>query len=102
MSQLLVAKWRDGVDTVEKVFSGWETKFSTAADAFHARRREEPRRLSAKDHGASYRHCEASQSWSRPKIEFCEILDVVRFSTFSTVSVNFCRDCTKSARLKDS
>jgi hypothetical protein len=38
------------------------------------------------DHGASYRHCEAAQSWSRPKIKLSEIFDVVRFSTFSTVS----------------
>jgi hypothetical protein len=26
-------------------------------------------------------------SWNRPKIEFCEIFNVVRFSTFSTISV---------------
>ena len=40
------------------------------------------------DHGASYRHCEAAQSWSRPKIKLSEIFDVVRFSTFSTVSTH--------------
>jgi hypothetical protein len=39
------------------------------------------------DHGASYRRYEASQPWRRPKINFCEIFDVVRFSTFSTLSV---------------
>src|SRR5580704_1683368 len=50
------------------------------------------------DHGASYRHCEAAQSWSRPKIKLSEIFDVVRFSTFSTVSVN--RDKPK-ARSRD-
>jgi hypothetical protein len=33
---------------VEKVFWEWGTKFSRAADAFHARRREGPRRFSAK------------------------------------------------------
>ena len=35
-------------DTVEKVFLGWGTKFSRAADAFDARRREGPRRFSEK------------------------------------------------------
>ena len=40
------------------------------------------------DHGASYRRYEASQPWSRPKINFCEIFDVVRFSinTIRTIS----------------
>ena len=45
------------------------------------------------DHGASYRGCEASQSWSRSKIEFCEIFEVVRSSTFSTVSTHQRRRC---------
>jgi hypothetical protein len=38
------------------------------------------------DHGASYRCHEASQPWSRLKINFREIFDGVRFSTFSTLS----------------
>jgi hypothetical protein len=33
---------------LKKVFGGWGTKFSGAADAFHARRREGPRRFSEK------------------------------------------------------
>ena len=44
------------------------------------------------DHGASYRRCKAWQWWSRSKIKFSEIFDVVRFSTFSTVSVISCPD----------
>src|ERR1700723_2093623 len=36
------------VDTVEKVFWGWRTKFSRAADAFRAPRCERPRRFSEK------------------------------------------------------
>jgi hypothetical protein len=39
------------------------------------------------DHGLSYRHYEASQRRSSPKITICEIFGVVRFSTFSTASV---------------
>jgi hypothetical protein len=35
-------------DTVEKVFLGWRTKFSKAADAFRAQRCEGPRRFSEK------------------------------------------------------
>jgi hypothetical protein len=35
-------------DTVEKVFWGWRTKFSGAADAFRAQRCEGPRRISEK------------------------------------------------------
>src|ERR1700733_4728584 len=35
-------------DTVEKVFWGWRTKFSRAADAFRAQRCERPRRFSEK------------------------------------------------------
>ena len=35
-------------DTVEKVFWGWRTKFSRAADAFRAPRCERPRRFSEK------------------------------------------------------
>ena len=35
-------------DTVEKVFSGWGTKFYKAADAFYAQRHEGPDRFSAK------------------------------------------------------
>jgi len=35
-------------DTVEKVFFGWWTKFSSAADAFRARRREGPHRFTQK------------------------------------------------------
>ena len=38
------------------------------------------------DHGTPYRRYDASQPWRRPKINFCEIFDVVRFSTFSTLS----------------
>jgi hypothetical protein len=38
------------------------------------------------DHGLSYRHYEASQRRSSPKITICEIFGVVRFSTFSTAS----------------
>jgi hypothetical protein len=36
------------VDTVEKVFWGWRTKFSRAADAFRAQRCEGPLRFSEK------------------------------------------------------
>src|ERR1700728_3859065 len=35
-------------DTVEKVFWGWRTKFSRAADVFRAQRCERPRRFSEK------------------------------------------------------
>jgi hypothetical protein len=35
-------------DTVEKVFWGWRTKFSRAADAFRAQRCEGPLRFSEK------------------------------------------------------
>jgi hypothetical protein len=38
------------------------------------------------DHGASYRRYEVLPWRSRPKINFCEIFDVVRFSTFATLS----------------
>ena len=38
------------------------------------------------DHGASYRRYGVLQSWSRLKISFCEIFDVIRFSTFATLS----------------
>ena len=34
------------------------------------------------DHGASYRHCEAAQSWSRPKIKLSEIVDVASIFDF--------------------
>jgi len=40
------------------------------------------------DHEPSYRHYRASQRRSSPKITICEIFGVVRFSTFSTASVN--------------
>src|SRR5271167_2750800 len=62
------------------------------------------------DHGLSHRRWGASQRWSCPKISICEIFGIVRFSTFSTPSVNFgrqlasaqCRLCpqerTSSAR----
>jgi hypothetical protein len=36
------------------------------------------------DHGASYERYGVLQWWSRLKIDFCEIFDVVRFSTFAT------------------
>src|SRR5436190_7812740 len=37
-----------GVDTVEKVFWGWRTKFSRAADTFRVQRCEGPRPFSEK------------------------------------------------------
>src|SRR3984957_2497844 len=40
------------------------------------------------DHGASYRHYGASALRNRPKTDICEIFGVVRFSTFSTLSIN--------------
>ena len=40
------------------------------------------------DHGPSYRHYRASQRRGSPKFTICEIFGVVRFSTFSTASVN--------------
>ena len=40
------------------------------------------------DHRASYRRYGALQWRSRLKITFCEIFDVVRFSTFATKSAN--------------
>jgi hypothetical protein len=76
-------------DTVEKVFWGWRTKFSGAADAFRAQRCEGPRIASQKnDNRLSYRRYGASQRRSCPKISICEIFGVVRFSTFSTVSTH--------------
>jgi hypothetical protein len=44
------------------------------------------------DHGASYRHYGASALRNRPKTDICEIFGVVRFSTFSTLSVFFGHD----------
>ena len=41
-------EWPLRADTVEKVFSGWRTKFSRAADAFRPQRCEGPRRFSEK------------------------------------------------------
>jgi hypothetical protein len=38
------------------------------------------------DHGASYRRYGVLPRRSRLKISFCEIFDVVRFSTFATLS----------------
>jgi hypothetical protein len=38
------------------------------------------------DHGVSYRRYAVLQWWSRLKIGFCEILGVVQFSTFATLS----------------
>jgi hypothetical protein len=38
------------------------------------------------DRGASYRRYGVLQWPRRPKINFCEIFDVVRFSTFATIS----------------
>src|SRR6266446_6884548 len=38
------------------------------------------------DHGASYRRYGVLPWRSRLKINFCEIFDVVRFSTFATLS----------------
>ena len=40
------------------------------------------------DQGASYRRYGVLQWPRRPEINFCEILDVVRFSTFATISAN--------------
>jgi hypothetical protein len=40
------------------------------------------------DHGPLYRHYRASQRRGSPKFTICEIFGVVRFSTFSTTSVN--------------
>ena len=40
------------------------------------------------DHGASYRRYGVLPWRSRLKINFCEIFDVVRFSTFATLSAN--------------
>jgi hypothetical protein len=39
------------------------------------------------NHEPWYRRCRVSQRPSGPKINICEIFDVVRFSTFSTASV---------------
>jgi putative component of toxin-antitoxin plasmid stabilization module len=41
------------------------------------------------DHGPSYRRYSAAQPESRLKINICEIFDVVRFSTFATLSAHF-------------
>jgi hypothetical protein len=38
------------------------------------------------DHGVSYGRYAVLQWWSRLKIGFCEILGVVQFSTFATLS----------------
>jgi hypothetical protein len=69
-------------DAVEKVFSGWGTKF------YKAMRGEVRDDVASQknNHGASYRRRQGLQSWSRPKIKFGEIFEVVRFSTFLTVS----------------
>ena len=74
-------------DTVEKVFWGWRTKFSRAADAFRAQRCEGPLRFSEKRPRTFVLALCTSQRRTCPKINFCEIFGVFRFSTFSTVSV---------------
>jgi hypothetical protein len=52
------------------------------------------------DLGASYRRYGVLQWPRRPKINFCEIFDVVRFSTFATISARSgpCSKCTKNCR----
>ena len=45
-----------------------------------------PHRLHQNDQGASYRRYGVLQWPRRPKINFCETFDVVRFSTFATIS----------------
>jgi hypothetical protein len=42
--------------------------------------------LHKNDHGASYGRYAVLQWWSRLQISFCEIFDVVQFSTFATLS----------------
>jgi len=41
------------------------------------------------DHGPSYQRQKSLQRWRRRKIIFREILGVVRFSTFATISARF-------------
>jgi hypothetical protein len=77
-----------GVDAVEKGFGGKERDFLELLMRFV---RGDVRDLIASqenDHGLSYRHHRASQRRSSPKTTICEIFGVVRFSTFSTASVN--------------
>jgi hypothetical protein len=95
-------------DIVAKVFLGWRRKISTAADALYARRREGPYRFIQNrsrtsvvalksDAAAEFRPfqgqhgVEEHAAVAPPKIDFREILRVVRFSTFATISALFRR-----------
>jgi hypothetical protein len=69
-------------DTLEKVFWGGEQNFLGLLMRFKRGDVRDHVASQQTDHGASYRRCEAWQSWSRSKIEFCEIFDVVRFRLF--------------------
>ena len=72
-------------DSVEKSFLGDERNFLGPLMR-SARDGEGPHRSAQNDHRPSYRRYRAFQQQKRLRINFGEILGVVRFSTFATVS----------------
>ena len=64
---------------------GRRSKFFRTTNAFRSRRYEGPHRFAPNDQGTSYRRYGVLQRPRRLKINFCEIFDVVRFSTFATI-----------------
>jgi hypothetical protein len=73
-------------DSVEKVFFGWWTKFSSAAGAFCARRCEGPHRFTPKRPSTLVSPLQSVAALEAAKNLLSRDFRVVRFSTFTTVS----------------
>jgi hypothetical protein len=72
-------------DIIEKVFSGWRTRFSRASDAFRAQRCEGPRRISENDQNLRIGAMAHPNGGVVPKSEFARFLASFDFR-LSTVS----------------
>jgi hypothetical protein len=80
-------------DLVAKVFSGWRTKMTRAADALYARRREGPYRFTQNRSRTSVVALKSDAAGEKPKIDFremgCSIFDFCN---------NICQKETSSPR----